>query len=185
MTKRVLAITGLIVLVALTRFLPHPANFAPMTAMAVFAGIRIADRRLALVIPLVILFLSDLGVQAKYAFGYSSQWGLYEGMWCVYGTTAAIALLASLARGTRSPAIIAGATLAGSCIFYLVTNFGKWAFDNYYPHTLDGFLQCYTMALPFFRNSLLGDFTYAAVLFGAWAFAEARYPALAPVPAKQ
>jgi hypothetical protein len=180
MTIRTLALAGLIVLAALTRLLPHPPNFAPITAMAVFGAIRFGSRRAAVVAPLVALLLSDLAREVLYRNGLAQEWGLYRGMWVVYGTTALIALMCRIAHGTRAPARIAVATLAGSCLFFLVTNFAVWAEGMFYPMSAEGLVECYAAAVPFFRNALLGDATYAVILFGAWALAEARLPSLRP-----
>jgi hypothetical protein len=76
--------------------------------------------------------------------------------------------------------VIAATTLLGSCLFFAVTNFALWAAGTSYPRTAAGLAACYVAAIPFFRNSLLGDATYATILFGAWALAEARFPALRP-----
>jgi hypothetical protein len=182
MRIRPLALAGLIALAAFTRLLPHPPNFAPITAMAVFGAIRFGTGRAAVVAPLLALLLSDLVRELLYRYGLAEEWGLYQGMWVVYGTTALIALICRLAHNTRSPIRIAAATLAGSCVFFAVTNFAVWAGGSLYPATAEGLTACYVAALPFFRNSLLGDFTYSAVLFGAWALAEARLPSLRPTP---
>jgi len=184
MTLRPLAIASLILLVALTRLLPHPPNFAPLTALAVFGAIRYSDRRAALLAPLLALLASDLVREVLYRYGLAEQWGIYRGMWAVYGTTALIVLMARLARGTRSPVVIASMTLAGSCLFFVLTNFAVWADGSRYPLTGEGLVACYTAAIPFFRNALLGDAFYATVLFGVWALAEAGVPALRPAPAK-
>jgi hypothetical protein len=184
MTVRPIAITGLILVAALSRLLPHPPNFAPITALAVFGAVRYAERRAALLAPLLALLASDLAREALYRYGLDEHWGLYRGMWLVYGTTALIALTAGPARGTRSPGVIASITLAGSCLFFLVTNFAVWAGGSLYPPTAEGLAACYAAAVPFFRNALLGDTFYATVLFGAWALAEARVPALRLAPAR-
>jgi hypothetical protein len=184
MTLRTLALAGLVLLAALTRLLPHPPNFAPITAMAVFGAIRYGSRRAAVIAPLLALLLSDLVREILYRNGLARDWGLYKGMWVVYGTTALIVLMGRLARDTRSPAAIAGTTLAGSCTFFLVTNFAVWAGGSLYPHTAEGLATCYAAAIPFFRNALLGDFTYATLLFGVWALAEARFPVLRPAPTR-
>jgi hypothetical protein len=180
---RPLALAGLIVLAALTRLVPHPVNFAPITALALFSAIRYRGRGMALLAPLVALLVSDLAREVLYRYGLANEWGLYRGMWTVYGTTALIAILGRLARGTRSPAVIAGMTLVGSCLFFLLTNFAVWAGGTMYPQTAEGLMACYVAAIPYFGNALLGDAFYATVLFGAWAVAEARVPALRPAPA--
>jgi hypothetical protein len=184
MTKRTVALAGLVLLAALTRLVPHPPNFAPITAIAVFGAIRYGSRWAAVGVPLAALLLSDLAREVLYRNGLAAEWGLYRGMWVVYGTTALIGLMSRWAAGSRSPATIAGMTLAGSCVFFVVTNFAVWAGGGHYPATGEGLTACYVAALPFFRNSLLGDVTYATILFGAWALAEAGLPSLraAPVP---
>jgi hypothetical protein len=183
MTVRSFAIAGLILAAALTRLLPHPPNFAPITALAVFGAIRYGDRRAAILGPLLALLVSDLAREFLYRWGLAEEWGLYRDMWVVYGVTALIAMMARLAQGTRSPLAIAATTLAGSCLFFLVTNFAFWTSGLLYPVDSEGLLACYTAALPFFRNALLGDVFYTTVLFGAWAVAEASVPALRVAPA--
>jgi hypothetical protein len=180
---RPLALAAVIGFAVLARLLPHPPNFAPITAAAVFGGVTYLSRRPAVLVPLAALLASDLIREVLYRNGLAQQWGLYRGMWVVYGTTALVALTARLARGSRSPAAIAGVTLAGSCLFFLVTNFAVWADGSLYPPTAEGLAACYAAAVPFFRNALLGDACYAAVLFGVWAVAEARIPALRPASA--
>jgi hypothetical protein len=178
MTCRTAVLLSAILLAAGTRWLPHPPSFAPITAMAVFATARLADRRLAVATPLVALFISDLGLEVLNRMGLVSTWGLYRGMWIVYAATLAVGLLGFLIRRTRSPLATAVVLLAGSCLFFVVTNFGVWAADGLYPETPEGLLLCYTAALPFFQNALLGDCVYGAVLLGGFALAEARFPSL-------
>jgi hypothetical protein len=72
------------------------------------------------------------------------------------------------------------ASITGSCLLFLLTNFAVWAGGALYPHTAGGLAECFAAAVPFFRNSLAGDCFYAAVLFGVWALAEARFPSLRP-----
>ncbi|HTK75281.1 MAG TPA: DUF6580 family putative transport protein [Gemmataceae bacterium] len=177
---RNVALTLFILAVALTRLLPHPPNFAPITAMAVFGAITFGRWRTAVVAPLVALFVSDLAKEYLWRQGMSAQWGIYRGMWVTYGTTALVALMSRLAHGTRRLSVMAGTTLLGSIVFFVVTNFAIWARGTRFPHTLDGLTECYLFALPFFRNSLAGDVVYAVVLFGVWALAERYVPGLRP-----
>jgi hypothetical protein len=208
--KRPVALAGLIVLIlliaAISRLIPHAENFAPLTAIAVFAGVRFISGRAALLSSLAILFLKDLILEGLNRSGLNDSWGFvqglwvtnaavtppasvpiwkwpgfYESMWGTYAALVLIVLMSRLARGSRSTLVLATTTLAGSCIFFVVTNFACWLAD--YPRTLAGFLECYTLAIPFFGNSLVGDCTFACALFGAWALAEARLPALRLAPA--
>jgi hypothetical protein len=132
MSSRTAVLLSAVVLAALTRWLPHPANFAPITAMAVFATARLADRWL-------------------------------------------------LIRDSRSPLPIAGTLLTGSCLFFVLSNLGFWATSGFYPRTMEGLTACFTAAIPFFQNTVMGDAMYGLILFGGFALAEARFPALRPV----
>ena len=178
MKIRPATLTALILLAALSRLLPHPPNFAPITAMAVFGAVRYLDRRAAVLAPLLALLVSDLVREALYRAGLVDQWGLYPGMWSVYGATALVAIFARMARSTRSPIALATVTLGGSCLFFVLTNLAYWAEGSLYPRTAEGLTACFAAAIPFFRNALLGDVFYATALFGAWGLAESRVPAL-------
>jgi len=69
-------------------------------------------------------------------------------------------------------------------MFYLVTNFAVWAWGALYPRTWSGLIACYTAAIPFFRNSLIGDITFVAVLFGGFAVLQRFFVSLRePLPA--
>jgi hypothetical protein len=165
---RTLTLVGMIFLAALSRIVPHPWNFAPITAMALFAGSHFLNKRRAFGVPLAALLVSDVLL------------GFYSTMFSTYLAFALIVLLGFWIGEKRSLARIAGATLAGSAVFFVVTNFAVWMLSGMYPRTLDGFVSCYTLAVPFFRNTLLGDAFYSAVLFGSFAWAERTVPALRP-----
>ncbi len=161
---RVLAPVAMIAAAAAARLLPHPPNVTPLAAIALFAGACL-PRRLALVIPLAALFLSDLVI------------GLHDQMPVVYGSFALIVLLGRLLRARRRALPIAAATLCGSIFFFAATNFGVWAFGSLYPRTFEGLLACYVAALPFFGGTLLGDAFFSAALFGGLALAGRIAPA--------
>jgi hypothetical protein len=149
---------------AVARLIPHPPNFTPIGAMALFGGAGLADRRLAFLLPLLALFLSDLFL------------GLHVLIPVVYGSFAINVLLGRWLRSRNTVLNTATVTLLGSVQFFLVTNFACWVL--WYPHTWDGLLTCYLAAIPFFRNTLLGDAVFAAALFGALAVAERGFPFL-------
>lgn len=165
-------IITLIFAAAASRIIPHPPNVAPIAALALFGGAQFLDKRLAFLVPLAALFLSDLVM------------GLHSQMPAVYAGFALIVCIGFALRGHLRALPVAAATLAGSVVFFLVSNFGVWATGAMYPKTFAGLGACYAAGIPFFRNSLLGDAFYAAVLFGVFALAEKRFAVLRePAPA--
>ncbi len=155
--KKFLPALILIILGIAARFLPHPANFAPIGAIAFFSGIYL-PKKWALILPLAAMFFSDLFI------GFYG-WPI---MLSVYLSFTAMGLIGLLVRRNKKISTVLGGTILGSIIFYLVTNGAVWAFGSLYPHTAVGLLQSYYMAIPFFRNSLLGDLFYTGVLVGAY-----------------
>jgi len=95
-----------------------------------------------------------------------------------YGSFALIVCLGFWLRGRRKVVPIAGAALAGSVLFFVLTNLGVWALGSWYPKTWEGLVACYVAAIPFFHNTLLGDAFYSTVFFGGLALAEKGLPAL-------
>jgi hypothetical protein len=187
---RVIILVGMIFLAALTRLIPHPPNFAPITAMALFAAAHFRSRLFALAAPLLALLASDLALEGLVRAGAyaGSGWmqytrGIYPGMWVNYATVGSIVLLGFVFIDRQSFVNVAGTTLLASVSFFVVTNFAVWARSTLYAKTAAGLLACYVAAIPFFGWSLLGDVFYVTLFFGAFALAERRFPALAPKPA--
>lgn len=158
---------------AVSRLLPHPPNVTPIGAMALFGGACLADRRLAYALPLAAMLLSDfaLGMTLYGKAVLASQP-------VVYACLAATVAMGRGIRDRRSAVGVGGMALASSLMFFAVTNLAVWASGSLYPRTGEGLLECYAAALPFFRNSLIGDLAFAAVLFGGFALLEARVPSL-------
>jgi Family of unknown function (DUF6580) len=94
----------------------------------------------------------------------------------VYLSFALIVCIGLWLQNKRSVFQIAGAALASSVLFFLLTNFGVWAFESLYPKTLEGLISCYVAAIPFFQNTLQGDLFFTAVLFGGFALLERSFP---------
>jgi hypothetical protein len=165
---RTLLALALIVLAAALRIAPHPWNFTPVGAMALFSGATLKDRRLAFAFPLLALFAGDLFV------------GFYKlsVMLTVYASFLASVLIGLWLRDRRTVARIGLATLLGATQFFLVTNFAVWQFLGGYPHNPSGLLACYIAGIPLFWNTLAGDAVYAALLFGGFALAERFFPSL-------
>jgi hypothetical protein len=163
---RLVLLISIILLAALSRLIPHPPNMASVTAVALFGGAYFSDRRLAFLIPLAALFLSDLVL------------GFYNHMEVVYSSFALIVCIGFWLQKNRSTLHIAGAALTSSVLFFLLTNFGVWAFDSLYPRTLDGLITCYVAAIPFFTKTLQGDMLYTIILFGGFTLLEWRFSVL-------
>ena len=184
---RVGVMAGVVVLAALARLLPHPPNFAPVTALALFAAATLRPRWLGVVLPLAALFLSDAALHAGTRLGVWDGWlagstGFYHWTAILYLTVAAVACLGFLLRGRIGVGSVALAALGGSLLFFVVTNFMVWSESLFggplamYPPTWDGLVECYVAALPFYRMTLAGDVFFCGVLFGGLALAEKLAP---------
>lgn len=148
-------------------------NFAPVAGLALFAGYFFRSWLLALCLPLSVMAISDLSIG-----GY--DWRM---MAVVYGMLAVPVAFRTVLRrhlsvdqgGLKSATLavtgLVGCSLAASVLFFLTTNFGSWLWFNMYEHTWAGLVQCYAMAIPFFRYTLCGDLFFAVVLFGGYAVA--------------
>ena len=163
---RLLALLSAIVTAAALRLVPHPPNFTPIGAMALFSGAYLGRRGLAFFAPLGALLLSDLVI------------GFYHGMATVYFTVVLIVLIGCQLSARRSFWRVGAAALASSVLFYVVTNFGMWLFSSIYPRTLGGLEACYIAAIPFFQNTVAGDLVYTGLLFGGFALLKDAIPRL-------
>ena len=170
-------LAGMILAVALTRLIPHPPNFSPVEAMALFGGAYFARRGLAVLVPLAALFVSDL-VLGLMMGGEYFRYFVSAGFLLVYATIAVLALMGMGLRGRVSAARVAGFGIAGSLLFFMVTNFGSWLGSAMYPQTAAGLAAAYAAGLPFLGNGLLGTLFYSLVLFGGYELLKQRVPAL-------
>ena len=170
-------LTGLIVVAALSRLLPHPPNFSPVEAIALFGGAYFAARGAALLVPLLAMLVSD------FALGLANG-GIYleyftgAGFWLQYACVALLVAMGFGLRGRVSGGRVLGWSLAGSVLFFAVTNFGAWLASPLYPKTAGGLGAAYLAGIPFFQWTVLGTLFYAALLFGGFALLRQRVPAL-------
>ncbi len=191
---RTLLVFTLILLAAALRLAPHPWNFTPVGAIALFAGATVRDRRLAFLLPLLIMLATDaiLGFNKLSPLVYASfLLSVLIGRYVRRDVVEARLSASQRAKRASAPQLesltnakthavprVAAATFLGALQFFLVTNFGVWAFANYYPRTAAGLAACYIAGIPFFWNTLAGDATYTTLLFGAFALAEHMAPQL-------
>ena len=154
--KTNLVILAIIAVAALSRLVPHAPNFTPITAIALFGGVHFSNKIMAYTLPLIIMILSDLFL------GFSS-------------ITVFVYLAFMLASfiGIQRKTMTLGTVLSGSVSFFVITNFGVWLLG--YPKNWTGLAECYTLALPFFRNSLLGDLFYSGVMVLGYHFFQKYY----------
>ncbi|HZD39632.1 MAG TPA: DUF6580 family putative transport protein [Terriglobales bacterium] len=165
-------ISAMIVAAAALRLLPHPANFTPIAALALFAGARFDDKRWAFLIPLAAMALSDLLI------GFNDQ------MPVTYGAFAVIVAMGFLLKGKTTVLRIAWTSAGAATFFFIVSNFGVWATTGLYPLNASGLIACYLAGIPFFQNSLVSTLFYSAVLFGGFGLMERRVSSLARVRAQ-
>ena len=140
---------GFVLLAVWFRLIPHPPNVAPITALALFSGASFRNKWLSIVFPLIAMLLSDIVL----GFSTISLW--------VYSAFILITMFAWLVKELRWTSV-----LISSLIFFIVSNFGVWVLS--YPHTIEGLITCYTMAIPFFGYSILGDMAWSLILFGLY-----------------
>ncbi|MFA5070732.1 MAG: DUF6580 family putative transport protein [Patescibacteria group bacterium] len=139
------------------RILPLPANFAPVAALALFGGVYLG-KKYAILIPLAAEVIADIFI------------GFYEWpvMLTVWGSFILAGLIGLFIRKRKGLTTVFSGTLASSFLFFLTTNFAVWAAGAWYPKTLAGLGQCFAMAVPFFRNSVLGDLFFVGLFFGIY-----------------
>ncbi len=145
LSKKEKVLFGFVLIAALTRLVPHPPNFAPITAMSLFAGAYFTRKQLAFIVPFLAMLISDLFL------------GFYTISIFVYLSFAVITWM-----GQQKNRVTPKLVLLGSVLFFLISNLGVWLF--YYPKTIDGLVTCFALAIPFFATSLLGDIFYSMIL---------------------
>jgi len=168
-----------ILIAAMSRLIPHPYNFTPIGGMALFGAAYFSRRWVAVAVPFVAMWLSDLVLNnVVYKAYYPSESFVWWGSAWVYAAFAAIAILGFLVLTRIRPGRILVASLSASVLFFLITNFSVWLGSTVYPQTIAGLGACYAAGLPFFGNTLAGDLFYSALLFGVFEWAKYRMPAL-------
>ena len=151
----------------LLRLVPHPANFAAIAALALFTGVYCTKfSKWWLLAPLGAMVVSDI-------FIGTYDWRI---MAAVYGSFLIAGGIGIVVARYKSMGSVLLSSVAVSVVFYLTTNFAVWMFGTLYPLNLEGLMASYIMALPFFRNTLLGNLFFVSVFFGVYEFAIAVLP---------
>ncbi|MFT6815675.1 MAG: hypothetical protein ACJAZ3_001585 [Sphingobacteriales bacterium] len=150
-------VIGFIVLAIVFRLIPErPLNFTPIAAIALFAGAMLKNKKLAYVMPIMVLFATDF------------FFGLHSTMWAVYlGFILIVFIGRNHVQGMKLQKIISGSVM-GSLLFFLLTNFAVFIEGTLYPISTEGLISCFTAAIPFFKNTLTGDLVFNGVMFGTF-----------------
>lgn len=179
-----LVLAAMIVAAAMSRLLPHPPNFSPLEAIALFGGAYFASKRWALLVPLAAMIASDLVLGARLGGTYLEYFTTSAYLPSLLANYACVVLTVAMAFGLRGKVNggrVLGYSLAGSVVFFLVSNFAVWLTAHVvagYPACNAGLLPCYVVALPFFQWTVLGTLVYSALLFGGFALLRRQLPAL-------
>ena len=165
-TTRIAVISGLVLVLALTRIIPHLPNFTPINAVCLFGGSMFRNRLLAFAVPIAVMLLSDLII------------GFHNNMIAVYGAFILVIFAGYLIRNKINITTVISTSIISSLTFFLVTNFSTWLGDPRYTQNLAGLFTDYTESLPFLRNQVLGDLFYSGAIFGLFALATKKFPIL-------
>jgi predicted membrane protein len=177
-----------ILLAALSRLLPHPFNFTPIGAIALFGGAGFSRRIMGFIIPLGAMLLSDVVLEFTRGIGFHAT------MWAVYLSFALIVCIGFTLKDKLRLSSLILASLSASLLFFLITNFAVWLNAAEYARNLSGLLACYAAAIPFYSqdlfgspllNTVMGDLFFSALLFGAYILVNFRFPKLARIKTKR
>ena len=170
-SPRFIFVTTAILVAAVSRLFPHIPNFTPLAAMALFGGAYFSDKRLAIIIPLLTMFLSDAALQ------YITGFGFHNTMIYVYISFVLTSIIGMIVRSNVTILSVAAGSILSSVLFFMITNFGYWA-SNAFSMGVTGLGASYVMGIPFFAPTLAGDLFFNTVLFGAFYLAQVKFPTL-------
>lgn len=162
--KRFIVLGAIIIAAALTRLIPHPMNVAPLGAMALFSAAYLNKNGLGLLVTMLAWFVSDL-VLNNFVYSTGGFTLFTQGAIFIYGSIVLIYALGRTLLKEVSFQKVLGGSLGASVIFFALSNLGVWISGTMYPMTAEGLIACYTAAIPFFQNTLIGDLVYAVALF--------------------
>jgi hypothetical protein len=143
----------------LLRLLPHPANIAPIGALALFGGAYL-DKKQAFIFPILALFLSDIFL------------GFHSTMVFVYASFLLTGGIGYLVRNHKTVFSLGAASLLASTLFFFIINTGVWLTtpSSVYAKTWNGLMTCLVSGIPFFRNTLIGDLLYLGAFSVSYMF---------------
>lgn len=147
---------------------PELPNFTAIGAVALF-GAYYLNKPKSLIIPLVILWLSDIVLNNVFYSEYFASFSFFGDKWVYLGFLATIVTGWFFLKKLNTKNVVISSFI-GALLFFLITNFSVWLTSSLYPKDLNGLMTCYIKGIPFFRNAFLGNVFFSAVLFGSYAF---------------
>ena len=138
---------GIFIALAAARFIPHPPNFTSLLALSFYIPLFFGRKYIFSI--LLSFFITDLFI------------GFHSITFFTWGSVVLIGLSSKFFINTLATRIMG--SLSGACLFYIITNFGVWS-QGSYGYSLNGIINCYTLALPFFTYSLISTLIYSGVI---------------------
>tara|TARA_B100000427_G_scaffold246308_1_gene209338 strand:- start:15 stop:584 length:570 start_codon:yes stop_codon:yes gene_type:complete len=169
MNKKIILIVALLIIGVLSRIIPHPPNVTAMIAIALLASHSFKNKWVAMLIPLTGMWISDLMINNYLYAGYYDKFMFFSSgsLWVYGGILFAVLIGKVLIKHIKLSTVFLS-SLSASFFFFIITNFGVWLSSMIYPKSLLGLVECYTLAVPFFGNALIGDLIYSVVLFTSY-----------------
>lgn len=181
---RFLIISGMILLAAISRFLPialpSMANFSPVGTMALFGGAYFAKKQWAFIVPMMALWLSNLILNNVFYTKYYPTFSFGFEL-AVFVSFALVVVIGIVLLKRVNIVNLLTANILGTIGFFLISNFFVWAGGTMYPQTMEGLGMCFTMGLPFLKNTLLSNLLFSAVMFGTFEYFKIQVKELAVV----
>ncbi len=179
MNKKFYLGLGMFCVAVVSRLIPHYPNFTPIESIALFGGTYLAYKQLSYILPLVALYITDIILNNTLLRSYfpDQEGFIWFSDYMIYSAVAivGIAMIGKWIRKRVKPSIVLFGAGASSLLFFIVSNFGVWISSPMYSKTITGLVECYTMAIPFFTNSLLSTLVFSSVLFGMYELILNRY----------
>jgi len=132
-------------------------NFSPVASVALFSGFYLSNKKIALLVPIICMLISD------YFIGFHSL------MWAVYLSFSATVVIGFLMKKANGKLIFLN-SIFSAVLFFIITNFAVWALGSFYSKDFTGLLTCFSMGIPFLKNTLLSAVIFSSILFGGYEF---------------
>ena len=144
---------GIFLALAVSRFVPHPPNFTSLLALSFYVPALIGPRYIpALILSFV---LTDIFI------------GFHSAIIFTWGSILVIGLISKYFSANILKRIVGA--LMGAVIFFIISNFGVWTMGSY-GYSLQSFILCYTIAIPFFAYSLISTFIFSGLIETVYKF---------------